>query len=473
MGVDWTSENVWEHVSAMLQVFEESGHLGNGDKPIIYIHNHDFNGSGGHVGKELLLTAQKNGYNYLVVDAGYRKCGTHNDNTIICDALNLDKQEVIEGHLATYNKNQQLIEKALTRFDSRESLMTPWHSDWAGGTEGSDLRQAKEYGFNAAQINYAKELASELFPLERAVTPFSEYKLRLGLAILNEKGIKGDPELGGRQSKKTVVEFLKASKQNKLKVGGDVILGLHKWETLTAKTPEVDLLLGNMQDELQAALDAEKALEAGSGFTVSEEIKNGQGSAEQRYCEIGFQAKAKALYEGDFTDYSPLLKSPWVLHAAPRTLKAGTRIKILTEEQVISGATGQPSIVNGTQEVVFDGFSRKDGAAEITANFIVNGERISVTKTDPSVVTGGAGADPLDREATATEFGMPVPGEILSFAVKEGDVLKAGQLFFTAESMKMETKITVPDELDGKKVGSILNSVKKPLKLKAPVLSFE
>ena len=58
--------------------------------------------------------------------------------------------------------------------------MTPWNSDWAGGTEGSDLRIAGEYGLQPSQINHAKELASSVFPLERAVTPFSEYKLRLG-----------------------------------------------------------------------------------------------------------------------------------------------------------------------------------------------------------------------------------------------------------------------------------------------------
>ncbi len=59
------------------------------EQPVIYIHNHDFNGLGGHVGMQLLQTAQAHNYNFLVVDAGYRKNWTHNDNTLVCSALKL------------------------------------------------------------------------------------------------------------------------------------------------------------------------------------------------------------------------------------------------------------------------------------------------------------------------------------------------------------------------------------------------
>ena len=36
----------------------------------------------------------------------------------------------------------------------------------------------------------------------------------------------------------------------KLKVGGDVLIGLKRWETLVAKPDEVDTLLTNMSEEL-------------------------------------------------------------------------------------------------------------------------------------------------------------------------------------------------------------------------------
>ena len=95
--------------------------------------------------------------------------------------------------------------------------MTPWDSDWAGGTEGSDLRIAKEYGVNPRKINLAKEIANEVFPLERAVTPFSEYKLRLGIGIMIEPKIEP-------KSVEAVRNWV--NKGGKLKVGGDVLVGL-------------------------------------------------------------------------------------------------------------------------------------------------------------------------------------------------------------------------------------------------------
>merc|ERR1712232_796504 len=77
------------------------------------------------------------------------------------------------------------------------------------------------------------------------LTPFSEYKLRLGIAIMIEPGI--EPK-NVEQVKKWV------NGGGKLKVGGDVLVGLKRWETLVPKTPETDKLLANMPDELAAAM---------------------------------------------------------------------------------------------------------------------------------------------------------------------------------------------------------------------------
>ena len=76
------------------------------------------------------------------------------------------------------------------------------------------------------KINTAKEIASEVFPLERAVTPFSEYKLRLGIGIMIEKGIEP-------KSADAVREWV--NRGGKLKVGGDVLVGLKRWETARSK----------------------------------------------------------------------------------------------------------------------------------------------------------------------------------------------------------------------------------------------
>merc|ERR1712226_499067 len=198
---------------------------------------------GGHIGQGVLLKAQSEGFNNMVIDAAYRKNGTHNDNTIVTDALKLTKEE--QEALVEYNHLQQQIEQAICRFDSRNSQMTPWDSDWAGGTEGSDIRIAKEFDLDVRKINHAKEVANEVFPLERAVTPFSEYKLRLGIALMIEAGI--EPK---------TADAVRAwvNKGGKLKVGGDVLVGLKRWETLVPKTPEADKLLENMADELAAAM---------------------------------------------------------------------------------------------------------------------------------------------------------------------------------------------------------------------------
>ena len=39
-------------------------------------------------------------------------------------------------------------------------------------------------------------------------------------------------------------------------MGGDVLVGLHRWETLTQRPPVVDALLKNMKEEMDAALAA-------------------------------------------------------------------------------------------------------------------------------------------------------------------------------------------------------------------------
>merc|ERR1719253_596010 len=88
-GKDWTAEAIWTHVKAINSVFAERGI----DLPIVYIHNHDFNGMGGHIGAGALRLAQKDGFSNLVIDAAYRKNGTHNDNTVVTDALNLSAEQ--------------------------------------------------------------------------------------------------------------------------------------------------------------------------------------------------------------------------------------------------------------------------------------------------------------------------------------------------------------------------------------------
>merc|ERR1712038_2176230 len=421
-----TPDAIWTHVKTIASVFKAKNML----PPIVYIHNHDFNGSGGHVAAQTLRMAQAEGFNTLVIDAGYRKNGTHNDNTILHAGLNTTSEQ--EEALIEYNHNQQLIEELLIRFDSRTSQMTPWNSDWAGGTEGSDIRIAKEFGLDVRKINHAKEVANEVFPLERAVTPFSEYKLRLGIALMIETGIEP-------KSADAVRAWVNGG--GKLKVGGDVLVGLKRWETLVGKTPEVDKLLANMPEELEAAL-AQKAK-----LITKKDLPSGFNAA-QIHTALGYQQKGLdfATLQAKGQDLSPLLCAPHILHAKPRSVTAGTRFELLHN----------PSNIVQREIIQFDGFGSAPNG-DLTLNFLHEGVRVTVQTPDPDAAVS-AKADSGPRKAipgNKYEVAQAVPGEVLFYNVKVGDVLKAGGPMVTLESMKMEMKISVPDELDGLKVKAL------------------
>jgi biotin carboxyl carrier protein len=301
--------------------------------------------------------------------------------------------------------------------------MTPWDSDWAGGTEGSDIRIAKEFALDVRKINSAKEVASEVFPLERAVTPFSEYKLRLGIGIMIEAGI---------QPKTAEAVRAHVNSGGKLKVGGDVLVGLKRWETLVPKTPEVDKLLENMADQLNDSLNAKATL-------VTPESLPKDFTAAEIFNALGFQAKGLTFCKerGKKSDLSPLLLAPHVLHREPKTLESGVQFELLSD----------PADYTERVQVTFGGFAvAPDG--NVTLNFQHGGTRTAVTMA-PDKEVGDAGnvrkADPGNAEELATE----VPGELLSYSVEVGATLKEGDPICKLESMKMEVVISVPKKADG------------------------
>jgi len=418
-GVDWTPENIWAHCKTINAVFAAK----KMDLPIIYIHNHDFNGLTGHIGADLFKMAQKEGFNNLVIDGAYRKNGTHNDNTVLTSTLSLTAEQ--KEAMIEYNHIQQQIEQLLTRFDSRISQMTPWDSDWAGGTEGSDIRICKEFSINPRLINHAKEVATEVFPLERAVTPFSEYKLRLGIGIMIEDGI---------QPKSADAVRAWVEKGGKLKVGGDVLVGLKRWETLVEKTPYVDMLLKNMSGELEGALGAKASVIGPKDLPAS-------FTPAQIHNALGYQQKgldfATVVSKG--TDLSPLLVAPEVLHAKPLSVPAGTKFEVFSKPGTFE-----------KEQIEFEGFG-KTASGDIQLSFKLQGASVKTSMPDPNAAVGAKKdsgprkADPGDKYQLA----CIVPGEVLMYNVKEGDVLKAGDPMVVLESMKMEMKISVPPELDG------------------------
>jgi len=106
--------------------------------------------------------------------------------------------------------------------------------------------------------------------------------------------------------------------------------------------------------------------------------------------------------------------------------------------------------------IQFDGFGKSPND-DILLHFLHEGVRITVQTPDPdAAVSAKATSGP--RKATPgnkLEMAAVVPGEVLVYNVKPGDVLEKGAPLVVLESMKMEMKISVPDELDGLKVKAL------------------
>jgi len=172
-------------------------------------------------------------------------------------------------------------------------------------------------------------------------------------------------------------------------------------------------------------------------------------TAAQRHTALGYQAKGLEFVtkvQPSGTDLSPLLVAPHVLHAKPRSLAPGTRFELLKN----------PPNASSRCQIEFKGFG-KTAAGEISLTYLIEGATVQYTHADPDAAVGATAASG-PRKATpgnANELACIVPGEVLSYSVKPGDVLKAGDPLVVLESMKMEMKISVPDEIDGKKVKSL------------------
>jgi len=140
-----------------------------------------------------------------------------------------------------------------------------------------------------------------------------------------------------------------------------------------------------------------------------------------------------------------LLAAPHVLHRKPQTLPAGARFEVL------HGTSNVAVRAN----VEFGGFGKMPNG-DIMLNFIHKGQGISVSQPDPNAAAVTKASGP--RKATPgdkTQLACVVPGEVLSYAVAPGDVLEKGKPLCVLESMKMEMKISVPDDLDGMKVKAL------------------
>merc|ERR1712166_627625 len=115
-----------------------------------------------------------------------------------------------------------------------------------------------------------------------------------------------------------------------------------------------------------------------------------------------------------------------------------------------------PSNTVQVGQVEFCGFGRSANG-DITLSFLNRGQNMSFSVADPNAQSKGMTAIGLRRADAANplELGTDIPGELIQYQVKPGDVLKTGQPLCILESMKMEVKISVPEHMDGFVVGSL------------------
>ena len=65
-----------------------------------------------------------------------------------------------------------------------------------------------------------------------------------------------------------------------------------------------------------------------------------------------------------------------------------------------------------------------------------------------------------------------IAGSVWKIETQVGAQVEEEDVLLILESMKMETKITVPEKLHGCTVTSIIAKIKQPLKLNAPVIGW-
>jgi len=196
-----------------------------------------------------------------------------------------------------------------------------------------------------------------------------------------------------------------------------------------------------MPDELEAALGQSSKL-------VHAEDLPATFTSAQIHTALGYQQKgldfATAVKKG--TDLSPLLIAPEVLHGKPRTLPAGTKFEVFDK----------PGDLRSKEQVEFTGFG-KAPTGDLTMGFKIKGAVVTTTLPDPDASVAATAKSGPRKAVPGNKHELPciVPGEVLLYNVKVGDVLEAGAPLVVLESMKMEMKISVPDEIAGMKVKAL------------------
>ena len=415
-GVNWSSATIVKMVQHIRVLFKEH-HI---EEPIIFVHNHEFNGMAAHLGAEAIKKCQQLGYAWLIVDSAPPGL-SHNSNLIISSALTMSLEQ--RERLALYNKGAQLALDLTIRFNNQnitKGIQDPY-SEMAGGTNSSDLSDAIKMGIPSGHMNKAIALARELTGLGTPVTPYSEWIKQIGFAIWKNEGIH--PK---------TVEAAKAYINNggQLAIGTPILEGLRDWKTLLSRPNIIVQLLMNHgmspipkgdEHQLHTPLAIEAARTALQLKLPGTAVNDTVLSTRIAFDKIGEQS----LMDRDPTTRVEGAKNMTVMIHSPGF--AYSPIK----------RAGDTFDLHG-ERITINHIERNSQTGDVKVDYQFRGHTIPTSGMDASVQVNATTKQVRFVKDKKTEFGAPMAGALIGFFVKSGDVVKKGQPLVHMEVMKMD-----------------------------------
>lgn len=423
-GPEWSAKVIVKMVQTIRAMFKERGL----DEPIIFIHNHEFNGMAAHSAADAIKQCQALGYAFLIVDSA--PPGTsHNSNLIISQSLLMSPEQ--RGYLKHYNQGAWLAMDLTTRFNNSnitKKVQNP-ASVMAGGTNSSDLVDAIKLGIHPHDMDTAIALGYDLTGLGTPVTPYSEWIKQLGFAIWNTKAIYP-------KTIEAAKDYIEQGGQ--LTIATPILEGLRAWKTLLPRPAIIKQLLLNHGLSLkikndksvsEAPLDIEAERESLQKKLPNTNVTNRVLSTALAFDNIGLnnlKARDKQAPTDQPKDMTVMMQSPEFVYSEVK--QAGDSFRL----------HGESITINHVER------NLETGRVDISYRF--QGHTVRMQGKDLRVITN-APESSVKYATSERDVGAPMPGKLLRFFVKPGDHVKKGQNLATIEAMKMEN--TLRAEQDG------------------------
>ena len=424
-GPQWNADVIERMINDILKIFEECGL----QRPVIHIHNHNFDGNAVHIAVEVYRRCQKAGYRWLIIDSVPHGIISHNSNRILANAFTMTREE--QEHLAAYNDGVNTILSLLSRFDNQDitSVIQDPNSRWAGGTNSSDIADAIKMGIDPKEIPTALNLAVELFGLGAVVTPFSEAQKQGVYAIYTNNQIQP-------KTSEAVYAYLK--KGGKLAISDEILHWFSAWRTLLPRPDIIKQLLHNhgiplhsnydqiiLDEALDIAADRKMLQALLPNTLVTDEIL----MTYYMFDKIGLAAlqhRDHSKLAAGPRDMTVMMDDPAFVYGP--TKKTGD--SFMLEGKKITILKIQPNPDTGMMDIDFD----------------LQGHIISTSGINPNAQETAATKQVRLLKDPKTESAAPMVSKLLMFAVKPGDKVKPGQTVAKVEAMKMEQQVRAPGD---------------------------